>query len=447
MYIIPLLFIIVILIFIWILSKSKINNLVNQNEKLNYGLDELNKDHKRLLIYEGKYEQLKNENFILRQEKENIENQINNIKEKLFHTESEKMVNERELTLIKQERDGWEKEKEKLLYQIAEEIIKRNNQQQAEFGKNQQIIIQKVTEDLIKNFENVNSKIFSLTDDVKKTAEDSNLIKNALLNPVKSGKLSEITLENILKNSGLREKFSFNDLGDYIIQSHFNSSFSHEGSSAKRPDAILFLPNNQVTIIDSKSSIYFLDLERAKDVEGEYSKIQEKIKESFKRHVDNLSKKDYKKFLTDELEKFNYKNCNIFTIMFLQTEQMLDMLNQIDPNIERKAFENNIIIATPIGLIHYLNQASKIIERVKQIQNIDEIKVEIKKLLENLAVIFKDSQDIGKLLNKTLLTHNKITKTLNKKIYGRIKNITELGIESGNFTNIKLIEEIEDVEE
>ncbi len=128
------------------------------------------------------------------------------------------------------------------------------------------------------------------------------LTNQALLNPGGSGKSSEITLENILKNSGLKEKQSFNDNGDYLLQSHF-SNYNYSSIEGKRPDAILFFSNNQVAVIDSKSSSHFIDLQKArteKDKKLE-KEILIKIKESFKKHLESLKKKDYGKIVFESL--------------------------------------------------------------------------------------------------------------------------------------------------
>ena len=78
-------------------------------------------------------------------------------------------------------------------------MIRKNKEDQEKFSQNQKEEIKKVTENLFQNFENIANKVSSLDDDVKKSIDNINLTKNALLNPGGAGKTSEITLENILQ--------------------------------------------------------------------------------------------------------------------------------------------------------------------------------------------------------------------------------------------------------
>jgi DNA recombination protein RmuC len=283
----------------------------------------------------------------------------------------------------------------------------------------------------------------SLSDDVKKSSEAINLTNQALLSPGAAGRTAEITLENILKNSGLKEKVDLNAVGDYVLQSHFSGISSDSSPEAKRPDVILFFPNNQIIVIDSKSSPHFLDLEIARknsDIAQEKI-ILAKIKDAFKKHIESLKRKDYAKFLFEELRSKNAADYKIMIVMFLQTEKMLEILRQIDGDFEQKSFEGGVIIASPIGLINFLSQARFVIDRIKQEKNVEDLKIEISKLLDNVATIFKDSKELGKSINKALQTHSKMTKNLNRGVYLAIKNIAELGIEGKKFDEVRLLEE------
>ncbi len=248
------------------------------------------------------------------------------------------------------------------------------------------------------------------------------------------------------KNSGLKEKPDLQSVGDYVLQSHFSGVVENLEQESKRPDAILFLPNNQIAIIDSKSSPHFLDLEIARqknDFEQEKNILQ-KIKEAFKRHLESLKRKDYSKFLLEELSQKNILDYKIFIIMFLQTEKMLEIVRQTDKDFEQKAFEAGIIIATPIGLINLLSQARLVIDRTKQEKNVELLKTEIRKLLDNISMIFKESRELGRFINKALISHNKIAKNLNRGIYNSVKNVADLGVESKKSGSIQLINEYED---
>ena len=208
---------------------------------------------------------------------------------------------------------------------------------------------------------------------------------------------------------------------------------------------ILFFPGDQIAVIDSKSSPHFLDLEMARQ-NGDVAQgkiIAAKIKDSFRKHLESLKKKEYAKFLFDELRSKNSTDYKILNILFLQTEKMLEVIEQIDEGFAQKAMEAGIVIATPIGLINFLSQSRFVIDRIKQEKNIEDLKIELRKLLDGVAMIFRESKELGKALNKASTAHSKMTKNLNRGVYNAINKIADLGIEGKKSAEIKMLEDYE----
>ncbi len=392
--------------------------------------------------------QAQNEINLLRLEKEKFEEKINFLQQKNLEFEKQNEVLKQIANQVKIEKEEWQKDKEIALFKLSEELMKKNNEQQVILSLNQQENIKKITENLFKDFENVTAKITALNDEVKKSTDEGNLIKNALLSPGSSGRTAEITLENILKSSGLKEKQDLNAVGDYVLQSHFSSSTNSGEQEAKRPDVILFFPNDQIAVIDSKSSPHFLELERAKKNNNiaEEKIILSKIKDSFRRHLESLKRKDYTKFLFEELHSKNQSDYKIIVVMFLQTEKMMEIISENDEGFVSKALEAGVLVLSPVGLINFLSQARFVIDRVRQEKNIEDLKIQVRKLLDNVVLVFKDSQEIGKSLNKALTAYNKLTKNLNRGVYSAVKNISDLGIAGKKSADLKMLEEYEDGE-
>jgi DNA recombination protein RmuC len=400
----------------------------------------LSKEKQRSSSSLGQLARAENEIEFLRLEKrkseEKFEEKIDFLQQKLLQFEKQSELLKQVAEQLEKQKQELYKDKDNMLSKLSEELMKKNHEQQSQISEKQQENIRKITENLFKNFESVTSKLTALDDEVKKSSGEITQTRNALLSPGGAGRTSEITLENILKNSNLLEKESLNSAGDYILQSHFSSAASLD---AKRPDVILFLPNNQILVIDSKSSSHFLDLEAAQS-EEEKKEILNKIKASFRKHLEDLKRKDYADFLFEELRSLNISDYKIFSVMFLQTEQMLEVIKKADKEFEQRALDAKIIVATPIALIHLLSSAKFIIDRFKQEKNIEALKVEVQKLLDGLAIIIKDSGELGKLINKALSGYNKLAKNLNKSVI-LSRNISELGIDGKKAAEVKMLDE------
>lgn len=428
-----------------LILEEKLTSLKLDLDEKNQKLNVLEKDNNELRnlkgVFEGSFAQAKHEINNLNEECTKYEAQIKELTAKILDSEKQKERFLENVRNLEKEKTDWQKNKETILLQLSEELIKKNHEQQAKITAANQEQVALVTHNLLKNFENVFSKMQNLDDEVKKVAD----IRTALLNPGGAGKSSEVTLENVLKSSNLKEKSDLNSAGDYILQSHFSNATSED---SKRPDAILFLPNNHIIIIDSKSSSHFLELETARKNKDDVQEkiVQNKIKESMRKHVGDLKKRNYADFLEKEMHLKNIFDYKILNVMFLQTEKMLETVEEIEHGFCDKAMNENIFILSPIGLINLLNQAKFIVERIKQQENIVDLKKEVEKLIDNLALTIKDSQDLGKVINRSLNLHNKIASRFNRGIYSNIKNLGELGISSKKSDEIKLLENY-DVEE
>jgi len=388
-------------------------------------------------------QKLSSEVDFLRDEKLELSKKADFLQDQNLILQKENILLKQQESSLRQEKEDWSADKERMLFELSEKLLRKNQEQQHLMSQSSQENIRKITEDLFKSFENVTNKVSSLNDEVKESSKITNLTKQALLSPGSAGRTAEITLENILKNSGLREKSNFKEAGDYILQSHFSSFSAQNNNEGNRPDALLFFPGDQIAIIDSKSSPHFLELETAIQ-EGDIGRekvILDKIKESFRRHLDSLKKKEYAKSLFEDLLHKNPKDHKIMIIMFLQTEKMLDIVRKVDANFEQKALENGVIVASPIGLINFLSQARIVIDRSKQQKNIEDIKIAVGRLLDNISVVFRESKDLGKSLNRSLNLYNKMVKTMNSGVYSATQNIKEFGITGKKSDSITLLED------
>lgn len=428
---------------------KNLNNEINaQNQKINSLIIDNNEFRNLKGQFEGAFKQSQNELNNLIHEKQSLTNKISDMQAMIIDYEKNKERLSQNFENLEKERNEWKINKDLRLLELSEELIKKNNEYQEKSTKNNQQQIIQITNELLKNFESVFVKVKSLDDDVKKSLDISNQTKNALLNPAKAGRAAEITLENILKSSGLKEKSKIEDIGDYILQSHFIFHNDNNAEENKRPDALIFLPNDVIVIIDSKSSTQFIDLEislRNNDI-AETKLIYLKIKESMRRHLESLKKRNYKNALIQDLHLKNIDNYKIMNVMFLQTEKMLDIINEIDQEFCSKAMDEGVAILSPIGLINLLSQAKIIIERIKQQENISELKNEIQKLIDQVLLVIQDTKDIGKFLNKTFISYNKIGRRFNKNINKSIRNIHDLGISGQKTQDIDILEQNEDQE-
>lgn len=431
--------------------KQKNSTFLERNENLakiaqeqGLKLQNLEEQNSGLLIFKGRFNEAENVISDLKFQLHHFQEQVGRLQERILNFEKERSLLLQEKENLLKEKEEWNSKKQTILFQLSEELIKKNSLQQDDFGKQQKEVIEKTVFELNEKFLGILNKVSSLDDDVKKTFQDINFTKNALLSPGGAGKIAEITLENILHASGLKEKTSASDFGDFILQSHFSSL----NQSSKRPDAVVFLPRDQILIIDSKSSSHFLELQQALDDNNPQNRkeIEGKIKESMKRHLEDLKKRDYAGAKFEDLDLKDLANLPnrpvITTIMFLQTEKILELIRSLDSTFERRALEAGIQVLSPTGLINLLHQAKFFIDNIRQEKNIEKLKIEIRKLMESVGTMFKKSAEMGNSIQKSLKIYNEFVGTFNSRFLPRIANMSKLGIESED-KNIEKLRKID----
>ena len=224
---------------------------------------------------------------------------------------------------------------------LSNQLIEQHKRESVIQKEESQKEFKQTTEILYKDFSKLTEIISSLKDQVTTSHNTTDMVYKALLAPNTVGGLAEITLENILKSSNLMVNI------DYQMQ----YSITDQDNNRLRPDAVIFLPGDNILVIDSKASKFFLELGQAKD-ELSANEIKQKIKTTMRNHLKSLASKDYRQAISNHLslKKINH----ISTVMFLPTETSIEHLQDIDNQFISDAWQNNIFPAGPIGLVNIL---------------------------------------------------------------------------------------------
>ncbi|XVN40441.1 MAG: DNA recombination protein RmuC [Rickettsia endosymbiont of Argas persicus] len=261
-------------------------------------------------------------------------------------------------------------------------------------------------------FERLITMVGALNKDIKQSKSTVDLIKQSLLSPTGAGLLAEITLENILKSSGLRPNL------DFIMQYGLTTIDSNK----LRPDALIFLPSGNLMVIDSKASKFLVD---------EQDNLQN-LSKTMNYHLKSLANKDYAENVLASLNKKNQNYNNVITLMFLPTEQAVEKVIAADPDFLQKAWSCNIFPVGPAGLMNMLSFARFQITDHRRSENYKVIIEEVRKLLGSIGTIADYSQKIGNNLQNMVTNYDKFAASFNRNLISRVKNIQKLGIDTGN---------------
>lgn len=227
----------------------------------------------------------------------------------------------------------------------------------------------------------------------KKSAEE---LANALKHGSKvQGDWGEAVLDELLTSQGLVRGIHY-DIQAVIRDAQGNTVHTDDGATL-RPDVILHLDQRREVIIDSKVSLTaFLDYANA-DNEADRQRFLKTHIDSLQKHVKELSTKDYSAYVQPPKVRMDY------VIMFVPHTGALWTALNAQPDLWRKAMEQNVFIADEQTLFAALRIISLTWTQIRQAENHEQVYRLANEMLDRVGQFMKKYTAIGKAL-KTATT-------------------------------------------
>lgn len=235
--------------------------------------------------------------------------------------------------------------------------------------------------------------------------ETLNLTKALKGDAKMQGNWGELILERVLEKSGLEKG------REYYVQ----QSFSTEEGTRILPDVVINLPDGKKMIVDSKVSL--VAYERYVNEEDDMLRPVH-LKEhcaSLKRHVDQLSAKNYHDIYQIESPDF--------VLLFVPIEPAFACALNEDSTLYNKAFERNIVIVTPSTLLATLRTIDSMWANQKQQENAYEIARQAGALYDKFEGFVNDLTKVG---NKMKDAQAEYQNAMGKLVDGRGNIITSI---------------------
>ena len=206
-----------------------------------------------------------------------------------------------------------------------------------------------------------------------------------------SGNMGEIILGDLLTSQGLTEGIH------YEVQARLRDEMGRplrndETGREMQPDVILHYPQGQDAVIDSKVSLVaYQRYVNAETPEEKERALQEHIK-SIRSHVNELSRKDYSKYIKAPREAID------FVIMFVPFESSLQLALANDPTLWRDAFERKVFVTGEQNLLGILHMIHIAWVQNQQAENQEKVYGIAEQLLDRLGDFIQRYQKMGEHL-------------------------------------------------
>lgn len=234
--------------------------------------------------------------------------------------------------------------------------------------------------------------------------ETAHLVQ-ALRAPQMRGSWGEIHLRRVVEMAGLLNHCDF-----------FEQKTIEVEGKLQRPDLIVRLPGERQIAVDAKTPLHaYLDASDAGDETVRKKKLQEHAA-SLRKHVKDLSAKEYWKQFDAAPE---------FVILFLPAEAFFSAALQADPTLIEAGADQNIVFATPTTLIAILRAVAFSWKQEGLSKSAAEIARLGQELYDRIGTVCEHWTKVGKNLNTAVESYNQSVSSFETRVLVTARKLKE----------------------
>jgi len=394
---------------------SQVNSsIATMEEKQNSLTNQLDLKSNTIEKYESELAQLRHERNQLEINFSIKENEFKNLMEK----------NSEQKLEVDKLNEKFTKEFENLANKILEEKSSKFSEQNKENLKNILSPLQEKIQLFEKRVDDTHKEsiVFhtNLHNQLRYLKEANEQISRETLNLTKAlkgdakmqGNWGELILERVLEKSGLEKD------REYFVQ----KSFDTEDGTKVFPDVVINLPDGKKMIVDSKVSLVSYEKYVNEEDDDMKSNFLNLHIQSIKRHIEQLSEKNYHDLYQMESPDF--------VLMFIPIETAFSIAVNAELNLYNKAFEKNIVIVTPSTLLATLRTIDTMWANQKQQDNAIEIARQAGALYDKFEGFVSDLISVGKKIDDSKKEYSEAMNKLvdgNGNLISRVEKLKKMG--------------------
>lgn len=319
--------------------------------------------------------------------------------------ESQQKQMEQQMALIREQMNS---ASEKILKERAEELSVVNKEQLSGILTPLQTHIQQMREAVERSDREHNSTMQRLDATIKTSIEQSRQVgeradklAQALTGENKTqGNFGELRLKQLLEGMGLQEGEQFTlqetirDKDGYVV-------YEEEGHRLI-PDAILHFPDKRDVIIDSKMSFTAFEDYHNAETEAQRQDALKRHLTSMRNHVNELSRKNYSKYIAEGHAKLD------FVLMYVFSESALQLALTNDATLWKDAYDRGVIITGSQNLYTMLRVLEMTWKQVRQVENQQKIMECANMIVDRVQLFAERFESVKQQLQKTQDSFDKL---------------------------------------
>lgn len=292
---------------------------------------------------------------------------------------------------------------EKVLSQRSEQLSQSNQQQLAAILNPLRMEISQMKETVDKSGREHATSMERLDASIKANMEKANVLSeradrlaNALTgqNNKSQGNFGELRLHQLLEEMGLEEGVQFEEQVT-MKDENGRTIYDEEDGSRMIPDVILHFPDNRDVIIDSKMSFTaFVEYQNAETDEQRKLCLDRHIA-SVRSHVNELSRKNYSKYIKTDNTRLD------FVVMYIFQEGALQLALANAPTLWKEAYDHGVIISGSQNLYMMLRVLEMTWRQVRQVENQHKIVEAANTVVDRVQMFYERFLKVEEQLDRT----------------------------------------------
>ncbi len=298
---------------------------------------------------------------------------------------------------------------EKILMQRSQQLSQTNQEQLAAILNPLRTEINQMKETVDRSGREHATSMERLDASIKANMEKANVLSeradrlaNALTGQNKTqGDFGELRLRQLLEDMGLEEGVQFEEQTT-MKDSSGRVIYDEEDGSRMIPDVILHFPDHRDVIIDSKMSFTaYVDYQNAQTDEERKAALDRHVA-SVRQHVNELSRKNYSKYLKTDSSKLD------FVVMYIFQESALQLALANAPTLWKEAYDNGVVISGSQNLYMMLRVLEMTWKQVRQVENQHKIVEAANSVIDRVKLFYERFLKVDEMLEKTRTAFNDV---------------------------------------
>jgi DNA recombination protein RmuC len=269
------------------------------------------------------------------------------------------------------------------------------------------------------------SEIAKLVEQNQRLSTDADNLTRALKGDSQAqGAWGEMILDKLLENSGLVKG------QEYSMQ----ESTTLEDGTRQRPDAVIFLPDEKVLIIDAKVSLLHFERFSSSTDEAERQRQLKLHVDSLRAHAKGLGGKDYTKL-------YGVQSVD-FVLMFVPLEPAFLLALREKPEIFQEAYDRQVVMVTHSTLMATLRTVHGIWKHERIARNHLDIAERAGALYEKFVGFTDDLIRVGQQMDSAKKSYSDAMGKLSDgrgNLVRQVEMLKDLGAKTNKSVNTNLL--------